>query len=80
MSLGFRALPGAFDLTARPLVRLTAVSRKAADDTAGNVLQPLPHGESVHGEWGRHWLRPLAGAALLTGTALARRFWRQEEK
>lgn len=69
--LGFRALPGVYDLLVTPLMRLGGISRDEAAASPGNVLEPQPFGDALHGAWGRHWLRPVsAGAgALLTGAA-----------
>jgi NAD(P)-dependent dehydrogenase (short-subunit alcohol dehydrogenase family) len=78
--LGFRALPVVFDAWVTPLMRVGGISRDAAAPGPGNVLDAAPHGEAVHGAWGRHWLRPAAvaglGAAALgvrAGTELRRR-------
>jgi short-subunit dehydrogenase len=77
MATGFRLLPGVFDVLVTPLMELAAVSTDAVQNTSGNVLEPLARGEAVHGEWGRHWLRPVAAATTVavTGaaTGLARR-------
>lgn len=77
MATGFRLLPGVFDVLVTPLMELAAVSTDVVQNSAGNVLEPVSEGEAVHGEWGRHWLRPVGGAATLavTGaaTGLARR-------
>ena len=69
--LGFRALPGIYDLLVTPLMRLGGISRDEAPHSPGNVLEPQPSGDAVHGAWGRQWLRPVgAGAgALITGAA-----------
>lgn len=50
--LGFRALPMVFDALVTPLMRLAGLSRTSVADTAGNVLEPNPAGESVLGRWG----------------------------
>ena len=69
--LGFRLLPGAYDRLVTPLMRLGGISHDAAPPAPGNVLEPQPEGEAVHGSWGRHWLRPLGvgTAAAVTGLA-----------
>ena len=69
--LGFRVLPGVYDLLVTPLMRLGGISGDEAPASPGNVFEPQPAGNAVHGAWGRHWLRPLgAGAgAMLTGAA-----------
>jgi NAD(P)-dependent dehydrogenase (short-subunit alcohol dehydrogenase family) len=69
--LGFRALPGVYDLLVTPLMRLGGISRDEAPASAGNVLEPQPSGNAVHGAWGRHWLRPVGvgAGALASGAA-----------
>ncbi len=49
--LGFRFLPGVFDRIVSPLMRAGGLSPQEVDHTAGNVLQPQPIGEAVHGPW-----------------------------
>jgi NAD(P)-dependent dehydrogenase (short-subunit alcohol dehydrogenase family) len=69
--LGFRALPGVYDLLVTPLMRLGGISRDEAPASPGNVLEPQPSGDAVHGAWGRHWLRPVTvgAGALASGFA-----------
>lgn len=68
--LGFRVLPGVYDVLVTPLMRLGGISRDEAPPSPGNVLGPQPSGDAVHGPWGRHWLRPLGvGAGALVGAA-----------
>jgi NAD(P)-dependent dehydrogenase (short-subunit alcohol dehydrogenase family) len=62
--LGFRALPSVFDAIVTPLMRRGGISRDAAEPGPGNVLEAVPHREAVHGQWGRHWLRPVAVAGV----------------
>ena len=62
---GFQLLPAVFDAMVTPLMRVGGLSRDEAPHSPGNVLSPLPHGEALHGRWGRHWLRPVTGAAAL---------------
>ena len=49
--LGFRFLPGVFDRIVTPLMRAGGLSPQDVPHTAGNVLQPQPSGEAVHGPW-----------------------------
>jgi len=63
---GFRLLPGVFDLLVTPLMRWGGQSRQRVGAHPGNVLEPQPTGEAVHGQWGRHWLRRVGGGALVT--------------
>lgn len=62
--LGFRALPGLYDVLVTPLVKLAALSRTPVAPGPGSVLHPQPAGESEHGSWGRHWLRGVAAGAV----------------
>lgn len=55
MVLGFRALPAAFDVLVTPLMRLLGQSRRKVDPHPGNVLEPAPDGEAVHGDWPRRF-------------------------
>lgn len=48
---GFRFLPFVYDRIVGPLFRLAALSGPKADPTTGNVLRPVPDGESLHGHW-----------------------------
>lgn len=72
--LGFRALPGVYDAMVTPLMRVGGISRDRAAPSPGNVFEPQPSGESVHGAWGRHWLRPVAALAV-AGAALGSARW-----
>ena len=53
-----------------PLMEWGGQSRHRSGPTAGNVLEPQPAGEAVHGKWGRRWLR-LVPAALAAGSGAA---------
>lgn len=53
MVLGFRAVPAVFDLLVTPLMRLVGQSRQEVEPHPGNVEEPLPDGEAVHGSWPR---------------------------
>jgi hypothetical protein len=55
MVLGFRALPGAFDRLVTPLMRLAGQSRRKVDPHPGNVHDPVPEKEGVHGDWPRRF-------------------------
>jgi NAD(P)-dependent dehydrogenase (short-subunit alcohol dehydrogenase family) len=67
---GFRFLPGLFDLLVTTLMEWGGQSFTRVDPNAGNVLEPHPAGEAVHGQWGRRWLR-LVPAALAAGSGAA---------
>ena len=51
--LGFRALPAVFDVMVTPLMRRGGLSRERVAATPGNVLEPTPTGEMLHGGWTR---------------------------
>ena len=70
---GFHLFPAVFDAIVTPLMRVGGLSREEAPHSPGNVLTPLPDGEAVHGRWGRHWLRPVTGAAALATAGVVRR-------
>jgi hypothetical protein len=55
MVLGFRLLPGVFDLLVGPMMRLLAQGRSFAEPGPGNVFEPRPGGEAVHGRWPQVW-------------------------
>lgn len=55
MVFGFRALPGVFDAMVSPLMRLLGQSRAEVDPHPGNVHEPVPEREAVHGRWPRRW-------------------------
>ncbi|MEP6855698.1 MAG: SDR family NAD(P)-dependent oxidoreductase, partial [Pedococcus sp.] len=70
---GFRLMPAVFDRLVTPLMRAGGISRSETGNSPGNVLQPQPHGDALHGRWGRHWLRPVAAAAAATAVAATAR-------
>ena len=51
--LGFRALPTVFDALVTPLMRIGGLSRRPLDPHSGNVLQPQPEKDGIHGPWNR---------------------------
>jgi NAD(P)-dependent dehydrogenase (short-subunit alcohol dehydrogenase family) len=48
---GFRLLPLLYDRLVGPLFRLGALTRRSLEPTSGNVHQPVPDQERVHGHW-----------------------------
>ena len=68
--LGFRVFPAIFDRLVTPLMRAGGISRSATANSPGNVLDPQPAGDALHGRWGRHWLRPAAVGAAATAATL----------
>lgn len=55
MVLGFRVLPGVFDVLVGPLMRLLGQGRAVVEANAGNVHEPVPGLEGVRGRWPRLW-------------------------
>lgn len=49
--LGFRLLPAFFDILVTPLMRLAALSRATTGPSTGNVIDPRPDQEGIHGRW-----------------------------
>ncbi len=68
---GFTLLPGLFDVLVGPLMRAGGLSREQVDAHDGNVFDPQPAGDAVHGHWGRHWLRAAAAAGGAATVAVA---------
>jgi NAD(P)-dependent dehydrogenase (short-subunit alcohol dehydrogenase family) len=48
---GFRLLPVIYDLLVGPLFRLAALTAQSVPATAGNVAEPTPGQERMHGRW-----------------------------
>lgn len=55
MVTGFRLLPGVFDLLVTPMMRVLALGRTPTEPGPGNVHDPQPKGEAVHGRWPHVW-------------------------
>jgi hypothetical protein len=56
MVLGFRFLPGVFDRLVTPLMDRLGLERGSVGPHPGNVIEPRPEGEAVHGRWPRRLL------------------------
>ena len=56
MVLGFRFVPPIFDVLVTPLMRLLGQGHAVAPGP-GNVFDPSPDGESVHGDWPHRYRR-----------------------
>ena len=56
MVLGFRFVPPVFDVLVTPLMRFLGQG-EAVTPGPGNVLDPSPDGESVHGRWPHRYRR-----------------------
>jgi NAD(P)-dependent dehydrogenase (short-subunit alcohol dehydrogenase family) len=57
MVLGFRMLPAMFDFLVTPLMKRLGQELANVEPNPGNVLEPCPQGEGVHGRWPRRFLR-----------------------
>jgi NAD(P)-dependent dehydrogenase (short-subunit alcohol dehydrogenase family) len=55
MVTGFRLLPGVFDALVSPMMRLLGQGSASVDPHPGNVFEPVPHKEAVHGRWPHIW-------------------------
>jgi NAD(P)-dependent dehydrogenase (short-subunit alcohol dehydrogenase family) len=55
MVTGFRLLPGVFDLLVGPMMRVLGQGRESVEAGPGNVFEPVPAKESVHGRWPHLW-------------------------
>lgn len=55
MELGFRVLPGVYDVMVGPLMRLLGQGRATVPANTGNVHEPVPALEGVRGRWPRPW-------------------------
>ncbi|MBA2465655.1 MAG: SDR family NAD(P)-dependent oxidoreductase [Nocardioidaceae bacterium] len=53
--IGFRVLPGVFDLLVTPLMRFFGQGRESIEPHPGNVFEPVPAREAVHGRWPHIW-------------------------
>lgn len=52
---GFRLLPGVYDVLVGPLMRLFGQQRAEVEPHPGNVFEPDPAKEAVHGRWPHVW-------------------------
>lgn len=55
MVAGFRLAPGVFDVLVGPMMRLLGQGRDRAEPGPGNVFEPVPDTEAVHGRWPHVW-------------------------
>jgi NAD(P)-dependent dehydrogenase (short-subunit alcohol dehydrogenase family) len=70
----FRLAPGVFDTIVAPLMSSVGLSRTPSPEPhTGNVFAPSPLGESVHGKWGRHWLRGVVVVGTVAGAVATAR-------
>lgn len=51
--LGFRVLPALFDALVTPLMKLGGLARPRTSRHDGNVFEPQPAGDKIHGGWRR---------------------------
>ncbi|HEX8630176.1 MAG TPA: SDR family NAD(P)-dependent oxidoreductase [Catenuloplanes sp.] len=75
MRFGFAALPPVYDALVGPLMRLGGLSGEPVDPHEGNVFRERPRTDAVRGGWGRRWLRPVAAATAVAGTAGVARWY-----
>ncbi|MGY4644895.1 SDR family NAD(P)-dependent oxidoreductase [Cellulomonas sp. URHB0016] len=71
---GFRYLPGVYDRLVRPAMWVTGLAPGRVEPRPGNLWEPTPAGEALHGRWGRHWLRAVGACAVVGGAVVARRW------
>ena len=69
---GFRLLPGVYDRVVGPAMSVAGLSRRRVEPHPGNVWRPTPGGEAVHGRWGRHWLRAVGAASVVSAAVVVR--------
>jgi hypothetical protein len=55
MVAGFRVLPGVYDALVGPMMRLLGQGKPGMDAHPGNVFDPVPEKEGVHGRWPHIW-------------------------
>lgn len=55
MVAGFRLFPGVFDVLVGPMMRLLGQGSARVDPHPGNVFEPVPGREAVHGRWPHIW-------------------------
>lgn len=72
-TLVFRAFPPLYDRVVGPAMARLGLSRTRAAANPGNVFDPVPAGEAVHGQWGRHWLRGVGLVGVTAGVLSAGR-------
>ena len=72
-TLGFRFLPGLYDVLVGPGMSLLGLSGTRTGPHRGNLFAPVPGAEATHGRWGRHWLRGAGPSAAAIAALGARR-------
>ncbi|MDQ6897331.1 MAG: SDR family NAD(P)-dependent oxidoreductase [Actinomycetota bacterium] len=75
--LGFRVLPGVFDLIVTPLMKAGGLQRAATGPTTGNVLEPTVEGESTHGPWPTVFGGIFGGGGVSPLDTIGRLRWRR---
>lgn len=55
MVTGFRVLPGVYDAFVAPMMRVLGQGSSRVPPNPGNVFEPVPHREAVHGRWPHIW-------------------------
>jgi short-subunit dehydrogenase len=51
MVTGFRMLPAVYDVLVGPMMRRLGLGKPGVESGPGNVFEPVPEKESVHGRW-----------------------------
>jgi short-subunit dehydrogenase len=55
MVAGFRLLPGVYEVLVGPMMRMLGQGREETPPNPGNVFEPVPAREAVHGRWPHIW-------------------------
>lgn len=55
MVAAFRTIPGVYDVVVGPMMRLLGQGSAEVDPHPGNVFEPVPGREAVHGRWPHIW-------------------------
>jgi NAD(P)-dependent dehydrogenase (short-subunit alcohol dehydrogenase family) len=55
MVTGFRLLPAVYDVLVGPMMRLLGQGKPGVAPGPGNVFEPVPEKEAVHGRWPHVW-------------------------
>lgn len=55
MVTGFRMLPAVYDVMVGPMMRLLGQGKPGLPASPGNVFEPVPGKEAVHGRWPHLW-------------------------
>lgn len=70
-AVGHRVLPRLYSRLAPPAMRIAGLTRQQADESEGNVFEPMPEWDKVDGGWRRSQPVRLAAATGAAATAVA---------